>query len=152
MTNIWWLKFEEGLNFWKNYIKIGCSRLKWNWYKLIIFFVCWLGLKTQPWSYSCQAKQFPWYFWGQYWGRATMSSGIYQKISVPSNILFFQFCSKHITVLYILCTNVFSSNYRIVTSRSTCYYSGNQKFCFLKSRLLTCRIFFLGTKLFCFSR
>ena len=42
--------------------------------------------------------------------------------------------------------------YRIVASRSTCYYSGNQKFCFLKSRLLTCRIFFLGTKLFCLSR
>ena len=86
MTNIWWLKFEEGLNFRKTYFKSGCSRLKWNWYILIIFFVCWLGLKTQPWSYSCQAKQFSWYFWGQYWGRATMSSGIYQKISVPSTL------------------------------------------------------------------
>ena len=29
------------------------------------------------------------------------------------------------------------------------YYSENEKFCFLKSRILTCRIFFLGTKLFC---
>ena len=45
-------------------------------------------------------------------------------------------------------------NYRIVASRSTCYYEilGNQKFCFLKSRLLTCPKFFLGTKLFCFLR
>ena len=42
--------------------------------------------------------------------------------------------------------------YRIVASRSMCYYSGNQKFCFLKSRLITCCIFILGTKLFCFSR
>ena len=39
--------------------------------------------------------------------------------------------------------------YRIVASRSTCYYSENEKFCFLKSRILSCRIFFLGTKLFC---
>ena len=38
--------------------------------------------------------------------------------------------------------------YHIVTSRSTCYYSGNQKFCFLKSRLVTCRTFLLGTKPF----
>ena len=38
------------------------------------------------------------------------------------------------------------STYRIVTSRSTCYYSGNQKFCFLKSRLLTCCIFFSSRK------
>ena len=28
--------------------------------------------------------------------------------------------------------------YRIVASRNNCYYSGNQKFCFLKSRLVTC--------------
>ena len=40
--------------------------------------------------------------------------------------------------------------YRIVASRSTCYYSGNHKFCFLKSRLLTCCILFLGTKHLCF--
>ena len=38
--------------------------------------------------------------------------------------------------------------YRIVASRSTCYYSENQIFYFLKSRILTCRIYFLGTKLF----
>ena len=35
-----------------------------------------------------------------------------------------------------------------VASRSMRYCSGNQKFCILKSLLLTCRIFFLGTKLF----
>jgi hypothetical protein len=35
------------------------------------------------------------------------------------------------------------NTYRIVASRSTTYYSGNQKFCFLESRLLTCtNIFF----------
>ena len=34
-------------------------------------------------------------------------------------------------------------------SSNTCYYSENQIFDFLKSRILTCRIFFLGTKLFC---
>ena len=39
--------------------------------------------------------------------------------------------------------------YRIVASRSTCYYSENQIFLFLKSRIVTCRKFFLGTKLFC---
>ena len=39
--------------------------------------------------------------------------------------------------------------YRIVASRNTCYYSENQIFCFLKSWILTCLIFFLGTKLFC---
>ena len=38
--------------------------------------------------------------------------------------------------------------YRIVASRSTCYSSENQIFDFLKSRILTCRIFLLGTKLF----
>ena len=31
-------------------------------------------------------------------------------------------------------------------------YSGNQKFCILKSRLLKCHIFHLGAKLFCLSR
>ena len=35
-------------------------------------------------------------------------------------------------------------------SRSMCYYSGNQKFYDLKSCLLTCCMFFSGTKLFCF--
>ena len=34
-----------------------------------------------------------------------------------------------------------NSAYRIVASRSMCYYSENQKFAFLKSRLLTCCIF-----------
>ena len=32
--------------------------------------------------------------------------------------------------------------YRIVTSTNTCYYSENQIFYFLKSRILTCRKFF----------
>ena len=32
--------------------------------------------------------------------------------------------------------------HRKVASRSMCYDSGNQKFCILKSRLLTCRTFF----------
>ena len=41
---------------------------------------------------------------------------------------------------------------KIVSSRSMCYYSENQIFCFLKSWILTCRIFFLGTKLFCLRR
>ena len=36
---------------------------------------------------------------------------------------------------------VLYSNYCIVASRNKCYYSGNQKFCILKSRLLTCRTF-----------
>ena len=31
---------------------------------------------------------------------------------------------------------------------NTCYYSGNQIICFLKSQILTCHIFFLGIKLF----
>ena len=39
--------------------------------------------------------------------------------------------------------------YHIVSSRSMCYYSENNNFCFLKSQILTCRIFFLGKKLFC---
>ena len=39
--------------------------------------------------------------------------------------------------------------YRKVASRSTCYYSENQIFWFSKSRIVTCRKFFLGTKLFC---
>ena len=39
--------------------------------------------------------------------------------------------------------------YRIVASTNTCYYSENQIFDFLKSWILTCRIFFFGTKLFC---
>ena len=39
--------------------------------------------------------------------------------------------------------------YRIVAIKSTCYYSENQIFCFLKSRIPTCRIF-LGIKLFLF--
>ena len=43
-----------------------------------------------------------------------------------------------------------SINTRIVAGRNTYYYSENQNFCFLKSRILTCRKFFLGTKLFCF--
>ena len=34
------------------------------------------------------------------------------------------------------------SMYRIVASTNTCYYSENQIFCFLKSRILTIRIFF----------
>ena len=42
--------------------------------------------------------------------------------------------------------------YRIVASRSTCCYSGNPKFCFLKSRLVTCRIIVFRDKTFCFSR
>ena len=32
--------------------------------------------------------------------------------------------------------------YLKVTTRSTCYYSGNQKFCIWESQLLTCRIYF----------
>ena len=39
-------------------------------------------------------------------------------------------------------TGIFFIEYRIVVSRSTSYYSGNQKFCFLRSQLLTWRIFF----------
>ena len=35
-----------------------------------------------------------------------------------------------------------NNEYCIVASRSTCYYSENQKFAFLKSLLLTCHIFF----------
>ena len=31
---------------------------------------------------------------------------------------------------------------RKVASRSTCYYSGNKKFCIFKSRLLTCRNYY----------
>ena len=48
------------------------------------------------------------------------------------------YCSK----LYYYCraSNKEATMYRIVMSRSTCYYSENQKFCFLKSGLLTCRI------------
>ena len=38
----------------------------------------------------------------------------------------------------------------IVASRSTCYYSENQKFCFLESRLVTCCIFFFRNKTFLF--
>ena len=37
--------------------------------------------------------------------------------------------------------------YRIVASTNTCYYSENQIFCFLKSRIVTCQ-FFLGKNLF----
>ena len=42
------------------------------------------------------------------------------------------------------------NNYRIVASRSTCYYSENEKFCFSKSQILTCRIFFFRNKTFLF--
>ena len=35
---------------------------------------------------------------------------------------------------------------RIVASRNTRYYSGNQKFCFLMSRLVTCRMIFFRNK------
>ena len=38
--------------------------------------------------------------------------------------------------------------YRIVASRSTCYYSENQIFCFLKSQILTLCIFLLGIEFF----
>ena len=41
-----------------------------------------------------------------------------------------------------------SEAYCIVASRSTCYYSENQKFCFLKSRLLTCPHIFFRNKSF----
>ena len=34
------------------------------------------------------------------------------------------------------------NKYSIVASTNTCYYSENHIFCFLKSRILTCRIFF----------
>ena len=40
--------------------------------------------------------------------------------------------------------------YRIVASRSTCYYSGNQRFCFLKSRILTCPNIFFRNNTFLF--
>ena len=40
-------------------------------------------------------------------------------------------------------------HYGIVASTNMCYYSENQIFWFLKSRIVTCRKFFLGTKLFC---
>ena len=40
--------------------------------------------------------------------------------------------------------------YRIVACTNTCYYSENQIFCFLKSRILTCRIFFFRNKTFLF--
>ena len=42
------------------------------------------------------------------------------------------------------CSKQFKWNlylYRIVASTNTCYYSENQIFCFLKSRILTCRFF-----------
>ena len=56
-------------------------------------------------------------------------------------------------VLYFMWSRFFvEKKYRIVSSRNTCYHSGNQKFCILKSRLVTSRIFFLETKLFCLSR
>ena len=42
------------------------------------------------------------------------------------------------------------ADYRIVASRNTCYYSGSRKFCFLKSRLLSCRIIFFRNKTFLF--
>ena len=51
----------------------------------------------------------------------------------------------------IVCLNIALAKYRIVASRNTCYYSENYNFCFLKPRILTCLIFFLGTKLFCLS-
>ena len=47
---------------------------------------------------------------------------------------------------FILGTNLWDK-YCIVASRSTYSYSGNHKLCFLKSRLVTCRLFFLRTKL-----
>ena len=40
------------------------------------------------------------------------------------------------------------TEYCIVVSTNSCYYSEKQIFCFLKSRILTCCIFFLGIKLF----
>jgi len=43
----------------------------------------------------------------------------------------------------------FPTEYRIVASTNTCYYSENQIFWFLKSRIVTCRNFFLGTKPIC---
>ena len=56
------------------------------------------------------------------------------------------------SLLYTLKTYmsmIFSlTTYRIVASRSTCYYSGNQKFCFFKSRLVTCRKFFYEQNFF----
>ena len=38
--------------------------------------------------------------------------------------------------------------YRIVASTNTCYYSKNQMFYFLKSRILACRNFFFRNKTF----
>ena len=47
---------------------------------------------------------------------------------------------------------VWWNTYRIVASTNTCYYSGNQIFWFLKSRIVTCHKmqFFLGKKTFLF--
>ena len=52
-----------------------------------------------------------------------------EQLTISYHTRFFDFCPKDL-------------KYRIVASRSTCYYSGNQKFCILGSRLLTCCIFF----------
>ena len=43
-----------------------------------------------------------------------------------------------------------ANTYRNVASRSTCYYSWNQKFYIFKSWLLTCRIFFRNKTFFVF--
>ena len=58
----------------------------------------------------------------------------------------------HLIYLWSTVMHSQQNMYRKVASRSTCYYSGNQKFCILNSRFLTCRTFCLGTKLFCLSR
>ena len=54
----------------------------------------------------------------------------------------------HLKDLSITCLYSYINLYSIVASTNTCYYSENQIFCFLKSRIVTCR-FFLGEKLFC---
>ena len=52
---------------------------------------------------------------------------------------------------YCFLNSINSLNYHIVASRNTCYYLENRfLFCFLKSRILACRIIFLGIKLFLF--
>ena len=56
------------------------------------------------------------------------------------------FSTQYMT-LVLLILPILKITYLIVARRYTCYYSGNQKICFLKSRLLTYHIF-LRTKLF----
>ena len=48
----------------------------------------------------------------------------------------------HLKDLSITCLYSYINLYSIVASTNTCYYSENQIFCFLKSRIVTCWFFF----------